>query len=131
MARGSGRGTEVVKALYNVGRSGTGFLMGEGMSEKEADGKQNLIWDMALKGAVRGLLVGMVLGAFATPLLLLFAFYVLDIGGYWFRPTIIEIVLGGVFSGTIFGAVCGAPVGIVIGVIKHFKPAGVQSESAE
>ena len=101
------------------------------MSDNEGKSNHETIWDMALKGAIRGLLAGMVLGAFATPLLLLFAFYVLGIGGYWLRPSFLEIVLGGVFFGTIFGAVYGAPVGIVIGVIMHFKPAGVQSESAE
>ena len=109
------------------------------MSDNEGQSSQETIWDMALKdavwgmalkGATRGLLAGMVLGAFATPLLLFFAFYVLRIGGYWLS-SIIESFLGGVFFGTIFGAVYGAPVGIVIGVVMHFKSSGAQSESAE
>ena len=98
------------------------------MSVKDGNGNESHIWDMALKGAVRGSLVGMVLGAFVITLFFLFLFYALDVGGFLFLISLIPLVIGGVFFGTIYGAVIGAPVWIVIGVMVSFKPSGVQSD---
>ena len=76
------------------------------------------MWDMALKGLTRGVLVGIVVGAVVLPLLALVYVRVFS-DGWVIWPSNLEILIRGAFFGVIGGVVFGAPVGIVSGCVIY------------